>query len=197
MSRIFGCASPRVAWAAISCASCSRGATTPIRPARPAPWRKLRRSMYAPKDRTASEVYARALLGRKVNDVTARTCRGYGLAVTRVTPRFGQGALLPCPEPSRVPKLRHAMRWTCAVFIVLAGSPLFGQSAGQRLFEVNCALCHGTDGLGGELGPPVAGRARNRTDAELTSVIGNGLPSRGMPAIPLNSGEASQIIAYL
>jgi alcohol dehydrogenase (cytochrome c) len=58
-------------------------------------------------------------------------------------------------------------------------------------------LCHGADGLGGELGPPIAGRARNRTDAELTSVIGNGLPSRGMPAIRLNSGEAPQIIVYL
>jgi alcohol dehydrogenase (cytochrome c) len=89
------------------------------------------------------------------------------------------------------------MRWTCAVFIVFASSPLFGQSAGQRLFEANCALCHGADGLGGELGPPIAGRARNRTDAELTSVIANGLPSRGMPAIRLNSGEAPQIIAYL
>jgi alcohol dehydrogenase (cytochrome c) len=58
-------------------------------------------------------------------------------------------------------------------------------------------LCHGADGLGGELGPQIAGRARNRTDAELTSVIANGLPSRGMPAIRLNPGEALQIIAYL
>ncbi len=89
------------------------------------------------------------------------------------------------------------MRWICAVPLVVAACPLFGQSPGQRLFEVHCALCHGADGLGGEFGPPIAGRARNRTDAELTGVLADGLPGRGMPAVRLSPGEAPQIIAYL
>ena len=80
------------------------------------------------------------------------------------------------------------------------GPLLFGQQAvplGQKLFETHCSICHGADGLGGELGPPIVGRVRNRTDAEIETVISEGLPTRGMPPVKLNPGEAAQIIAYL
>jgi alcohol dehydrogenase (cytochrome c) len=84
--------------------------------------------------------------------------------------------------------------------VLILASPVFGQQAagpGQKLFELHCSVCHGADGLGGELGPAIVGRARNRTDAELSTVISQGLPSLGMPAIPLKPGEAPQIISYL
>ena len=31
--------------------------------------------------------------------------------------------------------------------------------AGRKTFENRCSGCHGADGNGGELGPPIAGRA--------------------------------------
>lgn len=92
------------------------------------------------------------------------------------------------------------MRLRFAISILVAAVPVFAQQAtvpGQKLFEIHCSLCHGADGLGGELGPGIVARARNRTDAELGVAIGEGLPSRGMPPIRLSAGEAQQIIAYL
>jgi len=68
---------------------------------------------------------------------------------------------------------------------------------GQKLFEVHCSVCHGADALGGELGPSIVRRAQHRTDAELTTVISQGIPAGGMPAIALKPGEASQIISFL
>jgi alcohol dehydrogenase (cytochrome c) len=92
------------------------------------------------------------------------------------------------------------MRWTIAATLLTLVPHLLGQQAaapGQKLFEVHCSVCHGADGLGGELGPGIVGRARHLRDAEIATTISAGLPTRGMPAIKLNPGEASQIIGYL
>ncbi|HZQ56365.1 MAG TPA: PQQ-binding-like beta-propeller repeat protein [Bryobacteraceae bacterium] len=92
------------------------------------------------------------------------------------------------------------MRGTIAIAVLILAGPVSGQQSatpGQDLFELHCSVCHGTDGLGGELGPPIVGRARRRTDADLATVIAEGLPTRGMPPIKLHPGEASQIISYL
>src|SRR2546430_806900 len=62
-----------------------------------------------------------------------------------------------------------------------------GQSleAGREVFENRCATCHGGDGNGGELGPPIVTRLRRRNDQELAALIASGIPARGMPAFSL------------
>src|SRR5271156_5643346 len=62
-----------------------------------------------------------------------------------------------------------------------AGSP---QAAGRQIFITRCASCHGTYANGGEFAPSVVERVPLRTDAELTTLLHQGLLSSGMPAFP-------------
>src|SRR5215470_10140142 len=60
-------------------------------------------------------------------------------------------------------------------------------TAGRKTFEARCSVCHGADGNGGEMGPAIARRIANLTDAQLRTTILEGLPSRGMPANDVGS----------
>src|SRR4051794_11797017 len=70
-------------------------------------------------------------------------------------------------------------------------------AAGRNTFENRCSGCHGADGNGGELGPPIARRISTRDDAQLTLVIRDGLPNRGMPPSNLSDTQARELIAFL
>ncbi len=77
----------------------------------------------------------------------------------------------------------------------------FGQDAasvGRKTFENRCSGCHGADGNGGELGPAIARRLTNLSDAQVKTTVLEGLPTRGMPAFS-NIGDADmpQLIAFL
>src|SRR2546430_16229440 len=75
---------------------------------------------------------------------------------------------------------------------------LFRSEAGERQFDNTCALCHGGDGMGGELGPAIAGRLRRIDDQQLTTLIHQGLPGRGMPAFPnLEGARLANLIAFV
>ncbi len=69
--------------------------------------------------------------------------------------------------------------------------------AGRKSFEDRCSGCHGSDGNGGELGPPIARRIAARSDSEITKVITEGITSRGMPANKLPDAEMKEIIRFL
>jgi alcohol dehydrogenase (cytochrome c) len=70
-------------------------------------------------------------------------------------------------------------------------------SAGRKTFENRCSGCHGADGNGGELGPPIARRVTNLTDAQIKTTVIDGLPMRGMPANNVSETEMPQLVAYL
>jgi alcohol dehydrogenase (cytochrome c) len=55
----------------------------------------------------------------------------------------------------------------------------------RQAFEVRCARCHGADGNGGEMGPSIVLRLVTQSDAQLTTLIRDGLPARGMPPTPV------------
>ena len=81
--------------------------------------------------------------------------------------------------------------------IVLASSS-YAQDPGQQLFTDHCASCHGTDGNGGELGPNIATRVPLRSDAELATVVSQGLGAAGMPAFPaISANEMPALITKL
>ena len=69
---------------------------------------------------------------------------------------------------------------------------------GSRLYDAQCATCHGAngDGVGGV--DLRSGRFRNAgTDQDLTRVILTGIPGTGMLAFKFDPSEITAIIAYL
>lgn len=92
---------------------------------------------------------------------------------------------------------------TFVIRIVLIGaaiSLLFAQDAmppGQKHFEARCSVCHGADGNGGEMGPPIVRRLAGLSDAQLRTTILDGLPTRGMPANNVSEADMPQLIAFI
>lgn len=97
-----------------------------------------------------------------------------------------------------------------AFFLIFLALPAWAQSPldrlsaddladGKRLFRVHCARCHGIDGAGGE-GSNLA-RARLKyaaDDVSLITLLGEGIPGTGMPAIwTLDAGQATKVAGYV
>ncbi|MEO8053503.1 MAG: cytochrome c, partial [Acidobacteriota bacterium] len=68
---------------------------------------------------------------------------------------------------------------------------------GRILFENRCARCHGADGAGGERAPAITGRLASRDDQQLSALVRQGLPVRGMPANAINDSEMTQLTRFL
>jgi alcohol dehydrogenase (cytochrome c) len=69
---------------------------------------------------------------------------------------------------------------------------------GQAGFERNCGTCHGGDGMGGEMGPNIANRLANLSEDQLSTLIHDGVPNRGMPGFPSIAGpEKAQLMTFL
>jgi alcohol dehydrogenase (cytochrome c) len=69
--------------------------------------------------------------------------------------------------------------------------------AGRRVFESQCARCHGPQGGGGELGPAIAGTVAARSDQELSTIITSDWPGRGMPAFEMQGDELNNLRSFL
>jgi alcohol dehydrogenase (cytochrome c) len=71
--------------------------------------------------------------------------------------------------------------------------------AARKQFQALCSRCHGADGNGGEMGPPIVTGIVARSDAELMTVIRDGRPANGMPpfgaAIP--DSDMTALVAFL
>ena len=68
---------------------------------------------------------------------------------------------------------------------------------GKRAFESRCARCHGADGNGGEMGPPIVFRLSVRDDQQLGALIHEGLPARGMPPSDVAGAEMTALVKFL
>ena len=68
-----------------------------------------------------------------------------------------------------------------ALLCAAVGLPAQNVDPGRKAFESRCARCHGADGNGGEMGPPIVLRLATRDDEQLIKLIHEGLPARGMP----------------
>ena len=69
--------------------------------------------------------------------------------------------------------------------------------AGRATFESRCAVCHGSDGHGGDTGPSIVFRLPLLNEADLTSVIRDGRPAKGMPPQPMPAPELQALTRYL
>lgn len=86
--------------------------------------------------------------------------------------------------------------------IALAAGAAYPQSqiqAGRKLFEANCALCHGVDAKGGERGPDLTERGYEggRTKDYIQQTIRNGKPEGGMPPFKFAPADEAAIVAYV
>ena len=68
---------------------------------------------------------------------------------------------------------------------------------GRKTFEARCAACHGGDGGGGEMGPPIRERLAKLTDTELEKVIRDGLPAKGMPPSVVDANGMTHLVRFL
>jgi putative heme-binding domain-containing protein len=72
---------------------------------------------------------------------------------------------------------------------------------GQALYNNTCTACHGKDGAGGDLGPPLAAPARRYlrpNDADVFDSIKNGIPATSMPPFKeLSDNDAWKLAAYI
>ncbi len=73
-------------------------------------------------------------------------------------------------------------------------------TAGEALFQQNCAFCHGRDAQGGETGPDLTQSRlvrRDRTGDEIARVIHEGRPDNKMPAFNFSAQEVRSVIAFI
>jgi alcohol dehydrogenase (cytochrome c) len=83
--------------------------------------------------------------------------------------------------------------------VALTANLAWAQTAapGRTAYDQFCARCHGADGRGGQMGPGIVARLSSRSDVELASLVRDGLPARGMPALAVTGPELRQLIAFL
>lgn len=71
---------------------------------------------------------------------------------------------------------------------------------GHEQFRQSCGFCHGPTAAGGNGGPNLIFSAVIRRDnqgADITKVIQEGRPDKGMPVIPLTAAQIADIVGYL
>ena len=116
-------------------------------------------------------------------------------------------------------RVRHAFAGgllVCALIALAAAQLLASKSAaparlrtaqgapaateGKKLFESQCAACHGLDGHGGERAPDIATSAKTQghSDEQLVRIVTRGIPGTGIPGFAsLSEGERTSVVAYL
>jgi cytochrome c oxidase cbb3-type subunit III len=73
-------------------------------------------------------------------------------------------------------------------------------AVGRSTFNSSCAGCHGLDGTGSDKAVNISEspRVRGLSDAQLSSIISNGLPGTGMPAFrSLTARQVRAVVDYL
>jgi cytochrome c oxidase cbb3-type subunit 3 len=71
---------------------------------------------------------------------------------------------------------------------------------GRSTFNASCAGCHGLDGGGGDKAPNISGNSGvpHLSDAEVSSIISNGISGTGMPAFHnLNDRQLRATVDYI
>jgi alcohol dehydrogenase (cytochrome c) len=80
--------------------------------------------------------------------------------------------------------------------MLVAGTARAQNPPGKELFEDRCGTCHGADGNGGEHARAITRAVPDLNDGQLTTLIREGLPARGMPGITVSDTELPALIAF-
>lgn len=89
--------------------------------------------------------------------------------------------------------------WLLMLMLIagLAAPDIEAVDGGRQVFEARCAGCHGADGNGGDIGPPIGSRLQALSDEELASLIRSGRPARGMPPSRIPPVEMARLLNFL
>lgn len=71
---------------------------------------------------------------------------------------------------------------------------------GKKLFVASCGFCHGTAATGGENGPDLVRSVvalRDEGGDLIGPIIRKGVPDKGMPPLPMNDEQISDIAAFI
>ena len=92
-----------------------------------------------------------------------------------------------------------AMRiWWFAAFLAAVGAAMAQTPEGRSSFQNRCAVCHGTDGNGGEHAPSILSPLQRRNDQELVALLREGVPLGGMPAFnDIPETEMRSLVGFL
>jgi alcohol dehydrogenase (cytochrome c) len=87
----------------------------------------------------------------------------------------------------------------CGLIAGLGASDVSAQSvdAGKKTFETVCARCHGGDGNGGEMGPPIVLKLSQLDDRQLEKLMRDGVPAKGMPPNLVPGHEMDSLLEFL
>jgi alcohol dehydrogenase (cytochrome c) len=87
--------------------------------------------------------------------------------------------------------------WSICAIAGLGAIAAQPRQAGRAPYERLCARCHGADGRGGETGPDIVARLASQSDQDLSRLIRQGLPSKGMPASSIAAHELQSLVGFL
>ena len=95
--------------------------------------------------------------------------------------------------------MRSRIAITVTFVVLVASRELLAQEAlpGRKTFEGRCASCHGADGNGGEMGPPITLRLSTLDDRQLPRLVREGIPAKGMPPQPIDDAELANLVKFL
>src|SRR5271165_670667 len=88
--------------------------------------------------------------------------------------------------------------WWFAASLAAVGAALAQTPEGRSSFQNRCAVCHGTDGNGGEHAPSILSPVQRRNDQELVALLREGVPLGGMPAFnDVPETEMRSLVGFL
>ena len=91
-----------------------------------------------------------------------------------------------------------AMRKACFCLFVL--TPLLvaqPQAPPPRTFATHCTICHGGDANGTDRAPGIIPYVTSHSDGEISALVHNGRPDRGMPRFDFNDTEMTVLTGHL
>jgi alcohol dehydrogenase (cytochrome c) len=88
--------------------------------------------------------------------------------------------------------------WWIVIFLAVAAMGWGQAPDGRTVFQGQCAVCHGVDGNGGEHAPSILVSLATRSDDELTQVIREGVPRKGMPAFQqMADADVKAVVGFM
>jgi alcohol dehydrogenase (cytochrome c) len=95
--------------------------------------------------------------------------------------------------------MRSLVGVTFTCILLFTGRNFLAQDVppGRKTFEGRCASCHGADANGGDLGPPIALRLSILDDSQLSQLVRDGIPAKGMPPQSVGETELAELVKFL
>ena len=83
-----------------------------------------------------------------------------------------------------------------AVFVLFSTLSLVAAD-GEDSYQTRCALCHGGDGAGTDRAASILSTLAASAPDRLATIVTEGVPSKGMPAVEIPADELAPLLAYL